>query len=265
MYNGFLFYINYFYIMVQSPPKVAFNPKGKEHSDFSSIALTVSNLPYYVELRTGALIDFLQKIYKFSDRSLVQKWLNSRQRTGFMFEINKNLNLAFADQRDGKGKEYWWVLYFNDVGKRRIIENIKIQSHLVTSKIDNQKNKDDLTWNGLVFRSKTEIKIAKTLSAKNITFFANANGFITIHGLPISNQDKRDREKVEADFLIFHNHKWMILEVDGKHHNENYVRNWDYKRDRIFLRQGIPTVRFPASQCWENTSAVIDEFLEMFN
>lgn len=94
--------------------------------------------------------------------------------------------------------------------------------------------------------------------AKEIIFFANLNGFIALSGLPISSQNNSNlRDKTEVDFLVFHSQKCMIFEVDGLYHNEAFYRNWDSKRDKVFLRQGIPTVRFSAQQCYENSSAVV--------
>jgi very-short-patch-repair endonuclease len=83
--------------------------------------------------------------------------------------------------------------------------------------------------------------------------------------MPIANFDNKNIEKAEVDFLVFHNKEIMILEVDGEHHNEAFMKGWDSKRYRIFLRHGISTVRFPAKQCWENSSAVVQEFLGLFN
>lgn len=57
----------------------------------------------------------------------------------------------------------------------------------------------------------------------------------------------------------------MILEVDGQQHNNTFNRKWDYKRDRVFLKQGISTIRFSAEQCHENATAVVEEFLALFN
>lgn len=252
--------------MVQAPVKTVFNPQGKEHNNSeNSIVSVAPQLPYYVEVRTDSLITFLLHIYNFTDRKLVQKWLEARQQTGFYFEITQHLHLAFADQRDGKSTKYWWFIYYDDVEKKRIISNIKIQEHLVKTKIENNVVKEKLLWNGLIFRSEAEIRIAKALSSLNIMFFANVNGFMGLNGLPISNHDNKQREKAEVDFLVFHNQKCMILEVDGVHHNNTFHRQWDCKRDRVFLRQGISTVRFSAEQCYENASAVVKEFLELFN
>ncbi len=252
--------------MVQTTPKTVFNPSGTEHSDSDSSIVSVSpTLPFYVEVRTSALINFLLKVYNVSNRDSVQKWLNIRLKTGFHFEINEHLHFAFADQRDGKGTYYWWTIYYDEFERKRIFDNIKIEENSVKTRFENNRVKEDLLWNGLTFRSQTEKKIAKVLFTKNIIFFANINGFMALNGLAVTNHDNKLREKAEVDFLVFHNQKCMILEIDGVFHNGNYQKNWDCKRDRIFLRQGISTVRFSAEQCFENPSAVVEEFLELFN
>lgn len=252
--------------MVQAPPRTVFNPQGTEHNDSDgSLVLITPQLSYYVEIRTEPLITWFAQIYKCQDRELVKRWLEARRKTGFHFEITKHLHLAFADQRDGAGTQYWWTIYYDSVEKQRIINAIKPQEHLVKTKLKDKSKQDGLLWNGLTFSSETEIKIAKVLSSLNLTFFANVNGFVGLNGLPVSNQDNKLREKAEVDFLVFHNQKCMILEVDGKTHNEESRRNWDCKKDRIFLKQGISTVRFSAEQCHENATAVVKEFLELFN
>ncbi|MFN6475285.1 endonuclease domain-containing protein [Nostoc sp. DedQUE07] len=252
--------------MVQAVPTTVFNPLGKENNNSNiSIVSVAPQLPFYVEVRTGSLISFLTNIYNFSNRPAIQNWLTARQKTGFYFEINEHLHLAFADQRDGKSTPYWWFIYYDSFEKKRIFNNIKIEENSVATKLQKEQAKEHLLWNGLTFRSKTEIRIAKALSSQNIIFFANVNGFMGLKGLPIANHDNRHREKAEVDFLVFHNQKCMILEVDGVHHNEAFQKKWDCTRDRIFLRQGISTVRFSAEQCYENASAVVEEFLELFN
>lgn len=249
--------------MVQAPPRTVFNPQGTEHND--SIVSVAPQLPLYIEVRTDILTTYLQLVYNFTARTLVNNWLKPRQKTGFYFEISNHLHIGFADQRDGAGSQYWWFIYYDSVEKTRIVNNIKIQQHLVSTRLERNRVIEDLLWNGLTFKSHAEIKIARALSSQNLTFFANVNGFIGLNGLPISNQNNQMREKTEVDFLVFYNQKCMILEVDGVHHDQKFQRNWDCKRDRIFLRQGISTVRFSAEQCHENATAVVEEFLALFN
>jgi len=70
--------------------------------------------------------------------------------------------------------------------------------------------------------------------------------------------------RIEVDFLVFHLGKCMILEVDGVHHEKASQTVRDYARDRVLLREGIPTARFTADECFNSTEDVIVEFLQMF-
>ena len=56
----------------------------------------------------------------------------------------------------------------------------------------------------------------------------------------------------------------MIFEVDGSQHSLDDARDRDYARDRLMLREGVPTVRFTARDCVNATVGVVDEFLGMF-
>lgn len=189
--------------MVQAPPRTVFNPQGKEHSNSgSSIVSVAPQLPFYVEVRTDSLITYLSEVYKFTDRNLIQKWLEARHQTGFSFEITEHLHIAFADQRDGKGSQYWWCIYYDNLEKKRIFNIIKIQENSVKNKLQNKAIKEKFLWNALTFRSESEIRIARALSSLNVMFFANVNGFLGLNGLPVSNDDNRQREKIENDISI---------------------------------------------------------------
>lgn len=65
--------------MVQAPPKTVFNLQGTEHND--SIVSGTPQLPFFIEVRTDSLITYLQLIYNFTDRTLVNNWLKARQKT----------------------------------------------------------------------------------------------------------------------------------------------------------------------------------------
>ena len=75
--------------------------------------------------------------------------------------------------------------------------------------------------------------------------------------LPASKASGYLSGRVEADFLIFKNSKCMILEVDGQHHQEGSQTVRDYVRDRVLLREGIPTARFTAQECLNNNNFVL--------
>jgi hypothetical protein len=115
----------------------------------------------------------------------------------------------------------------------------------------------------MYFRSETEIKIAEQLDKKGVLFFANVQGLASKKGSPVSAKGQFNG-RLELDFLVFYKGKFITLEVDGERHQEKDQTRRDYIRDRILLREGIPTARFTASECFKHTEAVIDEFLSMF-
>ena len=70
--------------------------------------------------------------------------------------------------------------------------------------------------------------------------------------------------RLELDFLVFKNGKCICLEVDGSQHSRKGKVERDYVRDRLILREGIPTVRFTAKECFNQPKRVVEEFLELF-
>ena len=112
----------------------------------------------------------------------------------------------------------------------------------------------------MYFRSETERKVAQELDKRGITFFGSVNGRYSLENSPISKNILN--ESIELDFLVFYHGKCLILEIDGDHHKKQVER--DYSRDRIMLKQGIPTVRFTAKECYEKTADVVTEFMAIF-
>ena len=82
--------------------------------------------------------------------------------------------------------------------------------------------------------------------------------------LPAAKASQSLSGRVELDFLVFKDRRCMILEVDGNHHQEGTQTIRDYVRDRVLLREGIPTARFTAQECITRTELVVTEFLELF-
>jgi hypothetical protein len=107
-----------------------------------------------------------------------------------------------------------------------------------------------LEWKGMIFRSKSEIKIAKTLDHRGIFFIPPARVRL--------NAGKAGRQTRELDFVICHEGKWGVLEVDGPFH----VAQADAERDAMLRTHGITSIqRFPSLRCFQTPQAVIDEFL----
>ena len=107
-----------------------------------------------------------------------------------------------------------------------------------------------IEWKGLVFRSESEIKIAKTLDHRGIFFIPPVRVRL--------NASKKSRQTRELDFVICHEGKWGVLEVDGPFH----VREADAERDQWLAAHGIRNVqRFPSLRCFQEPQGVVDEFL----
>jgi hypothetical protein len=251
---------------------------GSEHQLSSSTLVPIGGqLPYYQELQTGKLLDFLMTLFKNKeqDQKKLRKKLNdflySRTRPGFYVEINLNLHLAYADQRGGHGTQHWWRLFFNEKWKARV-ESIINRTALAVSSQEKTNNEEFINakvnhlieWSGMYFRSKTEVKIAEELYSRNVLFFANARGQVGRQGSPASEVSEQLTGRIEVDFMVFYKGKCMLLEVDGQHHQEGSQTFRDYIRDRILLREGIPTVRFKADECFNRPADVVTEFLNIF-
>ncbi len=118
-------------------------------------------------------------------------------------------------------------------------------------------------WGGMYFRSKPEIAIAKALNTKRVLFFANVRGRRELADMAMPIAESEATGRLELDFLIIRHGHCFSLEVDGQHHQNGGQTTRDYARDRLLLREGVPTVRFTAQQCLSYPNAVVTEFLEI--
>lgn len=246
---------------------------GIEHRSSNSLVSIGGKLPYYQELRTTSLLNVLlimsQQKGK-ANRKRINRWLFSRTRPGFYMELNEHLHLAYADQRDGHGSQHWWRLFFDKNYQEQIENATKVTALTVGKKVPESNDNSApghnayKEWGGMYFRSKAEIAIAEELDKRNVLFFANVKGRLNYEDLPASKASGYLSGRVEVDFLVFKNSKCMILEVDGQHHQEGSQTVRDYVRDRVLLREGLPTARFTGQECMNKTADVITEFLELF-
>lgn len=94
-------------------------------------------------------------------------------------------------------------------------------------------------WQGLRFRTQSEVAIARELDAARLTFWPGSACRITGAG--------GRRETREPDFLIIHQGIVAMLELDGKPHEGRAAD--DHRRDRLFeLRAGIWVIERVSSQ-----------------
>ena len=247
---------------------------GREHHVSSSSLVSLGGkLPYYHELRTSVLLNVLITFSSKQDKKTIRKkinqWLYSRTRPGFYLELDNHLHLAYADQRDGHGSQHWWRLFFDDQYREQIENATKSSALTVGTKVP-ESNRSSAghnaykEWGGMYFRSSAEIAIAEELDKRNVLFFGNIRGRLSDKDSPAAKASQCLSGRVELDFLVFKDRKCMILEVDGQHHQEGTQTIRDYVRDRVLLREGIPTARFTAQECIAKTVDVVTEFLKLF-
>jgi hypothetical protein len=248
-----------------------FNLEGIEHQAPSgSLVPLGGKLPLTQELRTSQLLDFIVVMTPNKDKNLrqrINRSLFAKTRPGFYMEIKPNLHLAYADQRDGHGSQHWWRLFFDDQWKDTIEWVIKGTALVVgqSNQANGNGHNSPIEWGGMYFRSTAEVKIAEALDKRGVLFFANARGRVSSQGSPVSASSSWLTGRIEIDFLVFLEGQCISLEVDGKHHEEDIQTQRDYIRDRVLLRERIPTARFAASECLQQPDAVIEEFLNLFS
>lgn len=186
------------------------------------------------------------------------KWLQANVRpkgtSGYAFA--QGVKLRHAGQPGGANTEHHWEIKIDSLFAERVStlyeQVINGESALVPVKTAGAEYAH--TFNGLNYRSPAEVKIAAALEKRGVLFFANAR-------CRIPNRLNQIETK-EADFLVFYKGSARILEVDGKEYHQD--REKDYKRDRMFDRQGLVTSRFSASECLNNPDEAVAEFLDLF-
>jgi hypothetical protein len=108
-------------------------------------------------------------------------------------------------------------------------------------------------WNNLRFRTAAEVRIAAALETIGVLFLPNCKVRL---GLGSNRQNR------EADFLICHEGRWGILEVDGEPFHPPSCKAQEDERDRLFKHHGILVVEhFDATQCFEAPHDVVKRFL----
>lgn len=204
------------------------------------------------QMKTTRLLKVLKIMFK-SENWTGQKLnseVNVKGNGVYRFEHG---TIAYLGQPDGPKTEYLWEMTVDRAWARALIEAYN-QAQESEALVRTQPEVYPKDWNGLRLRSPAEVAIAVALQKKGVLFFVNAGCRLHNHS--------RQYETREVDFLVFYQGKVRILEVDGITFHQNPLA--DYKRDRLFDREGIRTSRFSAQECFGNSNAVVEEFLELF-
>lgn len=140
-----------------------------------------------------------------------------------------------------------------DIKIRLEVPEVEVVEDIDKSSFTNQGLGAPLEWNGLRFRSKSEMKIAQALDKRKVLYFPNARGRLL---------DNYQRVNKEADFLICFQGCWGILECDGETYHQSAAK--DHARDMVWNANGIWFIkRFPSDECYSTPEKVVDMFLGM--
>jgi hypothetical protein len=112
-------------------------------------------------------------------------------------------------------------------------------------------------WGTFKFASPGEIEIAKALDKRKVLFLPNCKArLFNENGASIS---------IYPDFLICHNKKWGVLEVDSSYHYNANSAASDRIRDQSLDLYGIRTWRFDYEECLQKPDEVVSRFLRFLN
>ena len=125
--------------------------------------------------------------------------------------------------------------------------------------VHNQTNDSqaERIYNGLRFRSASEVLIAEALDRAGVMYFPLCKGRMN---------SGRNRVNREPDFLICHRGKWGILEVDGEPYHPPSRTVEDHTRDRLFKGHGVVVVEhFDAKHCYDFPDEVVKRCLGLLD
>lgn len=118
--------------------------------------------------------------------------------------------------------------------------------------------KRSIPWKGMIFRSNTEVRMARALDEAGLFFLSPSTARVTTGR---GAGEGTGRETREIDFLIFHDGRWGVLEVDGPYH---HAQN-DALRDMLLRAHGLTFIaRYDAERCYHEPRAVVKDFLQQF-
>jgi uncharacterized protein YjbI with pentapeptide repeats/very-short-patch-repair endonuclease len=112
-------------------------------------------------------------------------------------------------------------------------------------------------WQGMRFRSQTEIKVAKALEERGLSYCSNSL-------VRLGNYHK----SFEVDFIVCCPTRWgprcAVLEVDGYWHLPE-KRAKEHERERLFEHSGFRVHRFDANLCEQDPHTVVSELINLMS
>ncbi|MEG4285512.1 pentapeptide repeat-containing protein [Microcoleus sp. A006_D1] len=189
-----------------------------------------------------------EKVKKDNLKSVLKRYLR-RNQVNIQRNLTIEVNLSGANLSGANlsGARLFANLNEADYGQADLDKTITANTE---TELDNSENEID--WNGFCFHSEAQVKIAETLDRTSALFIPNTQLRLTT---PAGRQNQK------AQFLVFHQGKLGILEVDGP---EDAAP--DEAVDILAINSGICLVKhYEATRCSEQPDLVVQEFLEILS
>lgn len=167
----------------------------------------------------------------------------------FSFLVDENCEAVITDSIPDILKGSKSLLHYH--GYRHVqweplvnVRPIEVDEHLY-------RNSDFISYSGCYYRSKSEVKVAKAFEKLGVTFIANGRGRFNSDGV---------QKTLEPDFIVFHEGKCAVLEVDGEAFHDDF--KYEKDRDNTLMQNGFLFVEhYPASLCYNDPLSVAESFV----
>ncbi len=139
--------------------------------------------------------------------------------------------------------------------RKESLEAVRKQGTTNQGLFKGSRSHKPIMYQNLLFRSQSEVKLARALDRHRVMYFANCTARVN---------DGQDRVNREPDFVICHNGNWGALEVDGEPFHPPSRTVHDHERDRTFQKHGLRLIQhYDANRCYQEPEQVVIEFLEL--
>ena len=183
-----------------------------------------------------------EKVKKDNLKSVLKRYLR-RNQVNIQRNLTIEVNLSGANLSGANlsGARLFANLNEADYGQADLDETI-------TADAESSDSENTIDWNGFCFHSDAQVKIAETLDRTSALFIPNSQLRLTTPA---------GRQNQTAQFLVFHQGKLGILQVDGPE---------DEAVDVLAIDSGICVVKhYDATRCSEQPDLVVQEFLEILS
>jgi hypothetical protein len=192
-----------------------------------------------------------EKVKKGNLPSVIKRYLQ-RNKVNLQRNLTIEVNLSGANLSGANlsGARLFANLNEADYGQANLDKTITPDSETGSS-----NSETEIDWNGFCFHSDAQVKIAEALDRTSSLFMPNSQlRLITPSG----------RQNQKAQFLVFHQGKLGILEVDGARSREDAAQ--DEELDILSRDSGICVVKhYDATRCSEQPDRVVQEFLAILS